>query len=112
MSEKTLVAGWVFWVFFLVLIMVSITTVFKPFGMWWDRQVQLESHQYKEARATENAIFKSQLVAVQSKLQDPNISEQMRNNLKRQESMLVQQMYISRTRAGQEGIITKTINGN
>ena len=111
MSEKTFIAGWAFWLFLIVLIMVGITTAFKPLGMWWDRQVQLESHQYQEARVTENAIFKSQLIAVQSKLRDQTITPQMRNILQRQEAMLQQQMSVSNIRAGQKGVITKTIEG-
>jgi len=110
MSEKTEVAGWAFWIFLIMMIMAVIMAAFKPMGMWWDRQVQLESHQYKEARATEQAIFKSQLIAVRHQLANPDISQGMREGLQRQEAMLMQQMSVSNIRAEQKGIITNTIN--
>ena len=108
-QDKREFGGWWIWVLFLVMITIGIFAVFKPAGMWWEREVMLESHQYKEARATEMATFKAQLVAVDMMLateSDPTV----RADLKRQKMMLTQQMSISRTRAGQEGIITKTIN--
>jgi len=110
MSEKTYVAGWIFWIFAIIMVIAGIMALFKPAGMWWDRQVQLESHQYQEARATEMAIFRAQLGAVRSRMNDPDLTPEMRDALKRQEMMLMQQMSISGTRSGQEGIITKSIN--
>jgi len=108
-KDKRELGGWWFWIFFLSIITVGIITMFKPAGMWWERQVMLESHQYSEARQTEMATFKSQLVMIDSLLNtesDPTV----RADLKRQRNMLMQQMNISSTRARQEGIFTKTIN--
>ena len=112
MSEKTFIAGWMFWIFAIFMVMAGVIAMFRPAGMWWERQVMLESHQYSEARATEMAIFKSQLVAVRSKMNDPNISPELYRTFQRQEMMLTQQMNISKTRAGQKGIITKTLEQN
>ena len=112
MSEKTFVAGWMLWIFLIFMVMGGVLAIFRPAGMWWERQVMIESHQYKEARATEQAIFKSQLIAVRSRMNDPTLTPQLRAALKRQELMLMQQMNISQTRAGQKGIITKTIENN
>jgi len=111
MSNKTYIAGWLLWLFAIMMVMVGIMALFKPAGMWWDRQVMIESHQYSEARNTEMATFKAQLVAIDSMLStetDPSV----RADLNRQKMMLTQQMSISSTRAGQEGIITKTINNS
>ncbi len=110
MSEKTFVAGWMFWIFAIFMVMAGLVALTKPAGMWWDRQVMLESPQYQEARSTEMAVFKSQLVAVRSRMNDPELTPQLRESLNRQEMMLMQQMNISGTRASQKGIITKTIN--
>lgn len=107
-QDKREVGGWWIWILFLVIITIGIFAVFKPMGMWWEREVMLESHQYKEGRATEMATFKAQLVAVDMMLateSDPTV----RANLNRQKMMLTQQMSISRTRAGQKGVITQAV---
>jgi len=107
-SDKREVGGWWIWILFLVVITIGIFAVFKPMGMWWEREVMLESHQYKEARATEMATFKAQIVAIDMMLgqeSDPTV----RANLTRQKMMLTQQMSISKTRAGQEGELSRAI---
>jgi len=107
-QDKREVGGWWFWILFLVMITIGIFAVFKPAGMWWEREVMLESHQYKEARNTEMATFKAQLAAVDMMLAteaDPTV----RADLNRQKMMLTQQMSISRTRSGQEGELSKAI---
>ena len=108
MSDKTFVAGWWFWILGLILITGGILAVFKPIGMWWDRQVMLESHQYKEARTTENATFRAQLAQIEQRLmteKDANIIA----DLQSQRAMLNSQMSISNARASQNGIVSNVI---
>lgn len=109
MSEKIEFAGWWLWIVFLLIITAGIFAIFKPMGMWWDRQVMLESHQYSEARATEMATFKAQLANIDMMLATETDPE-VRADLNRQRMMLMQQMSISNTRSGQQGIISKTLN--
>lgn len=95
--EKKYFAGWWLWIVLLLVITGGIFAALKPFGMWWDRQVMLESHQYKEARNTELMAYQAQLAEINSRLSREK-DENVRNDLLSQKSMLNQQISIAQQR--------------
>ena len=107
-KDKREFGAWWLWIVMLLVFTTGIFTLFKPVGMWFERQVHLESHQYKETRATEQAHFKAELIAIDMMLQTEDDVD-TRNILKRQKMMLIQQMSISKTREGQKGIISENL---
>ena len=97
-SDKKELGKWWMWVLLLILITVGVFTALKPAGMWWERQVMLQSHQYKEARATESMTFKVQLAEIEQRL-ITETDEGVRNNLLAQQAMLRAKSNISTQRS-------------
>ena len=97
-QDKKDLGKWWVWILLLILITVGVFAALKPAGMWWERQVMLQSHQYKEARATENMTFKVQLAEIEQRL-ITEIDESIRNNLLAQQAMLRAKASISTQRS-------------
>ena len=96
-KDKKDLGKWWIWILFLVLVTVGIFTALKPAGMWWERQVFVESHQYKEARSSELAAFQAQLAQIQIQL-ITETDENVINNLRSQQAMLNVQIQTARAR--------------
>ena len=97
-QDKKDLGKWWVWILLVILITVGVFAALKPAGMWWERQVMLQSHQYKEARATENMTFKVQLAEIEQRL-ITEIDESIRNNLLAQQAMLRAKASISTQRS-------------
>jgi hypothetical protein len=87
-SEKKYFGGWVVWV---VVLSVGITLVgfgLKALGVFGERVMFEQSHQYNESRKSEIATYNAQLAEIERNLTNTSLEEGTRTNLEAQASAI------------------------
>lgn len=96
-QEKKCFAGWWFWVVGLVMVNSVLFFGLKALGVFGERVVFEQSHQYHESRKTEIATYSAQLAEIERKLMG-QLDENTRINLEAQVSALRIQLQIARSK--------------
>lgn len=84
MNEKWEATKWVFWIIGIVLLLTVIGYALMPISKRVEREVLIQSHQYKEGMADRVATLQAVLAGIDNRLASGNIDEQMRTGLEAQ----------------------------
>ncbi len=96
MNEKWEATKWVFWIIGIVLLLTVIGYALMPISKRVEREVLIQSHQYKEGMADRVATLQAVLAGIDNRLASGNIDEQMRTGLEAQRATIIVQLTAAR----------------
>lgn len=92
MSEKRFVGGWWMWILLLVSVTLVVLGILRSIGMFTstivERKVFENSFQYSESRKSELAIWKKELMNIETLLRSPHITEKQKWDLQARKNAL------------------------
>ena len=96
MGDKWEISKWWFWLIGMLLVSAIVIGITRPISMRVEREVMVQSHQYKEGMAERVAVLQATLSEIDSQLMNPNFDEQTKAGLQNQRSAINAQLIAAR----------------
>lgn len=95
MNEKWEATKWVFWGIAILILLTVIGWAMRPISMRVDREVMVQSHQYKEGMAERVAVLQATITEIDIRL-SMGLDEKARKGLEAQRSIINAQLIAAR----------------